>query len=255
MTHKRKQSLADFPRQFNQTSPRDYVAKPVPLILYNQETQKFEIQPEAKQLASLFKKPIAVVSVVGMYRTGKSYLLNRVLLNKKAGEKGFGVGPTINPCTKGLWMWGTPVKATTKSGEEIDTIIMDTEGIGGMDEDQNHDMRIFTLALLLSSYLIYNSMGSIDEAALQSLGFVTQIGQHIAIKSGKEDIAHLMPKFMWVIRDFSLQLIDEQGKDISSREYLERALQDYVATGEVSERFAEEMGKRNEVKQVIRKFF
>jgi Guanylate-binding protein, N-terminal domain len=39
-----------------------------------------------------------------MYRTGKSYLLNRVILNVQKGE-GFGVGPTINPCTKGLWMW------------------------------------------------------------------------------------------------------------------------------------------------------
>ena len=41
--------------------------------------------------------PIAVIAVAGMYRTGKSYLLNRMLLNR---SDGFGVGPTINPCTK-----------------------------------------------------------------------------------------------------------------------------------------------------------
>jgi hypothetical protein len=41
--------------------------------------------------------PVGVVSVAGMYRTGKSYLLNRMLLNRSGG---FGVGPTINPCTK-----------------------------------------------------------------------------------------------------------------------------------------------------------
>ena len=41
--------------------------------------------------------PIGVISVAGMYRTGKSYLLNRMLLNRAGG---FGVGPTINPCTK-----------------------------------------------------------------------------------------------------------------------------------------------------------
>jgi hypothetical protein len=45
-------------------------------------------------------------------------------------------------------------------------LIVDTEGIGGLDEDNNHDMRIFTLAILLSSYFLYNSMGSIDENAL-----------------------------------------------------------------------------------------
>jgi hypothetical protein len=49
---------------------------------------------------------LGVVAVAGMYRTGKSYLLNRMLLNR---SDGFGVGPTINPCTKGLWVWGKPV--------------------------------------------------------------------------------------------------------------------------------------------------
>ncbi len=29
-----------------------------------------------------------------------------MLLNRSTG---FGVGPTVNPCTKGLWIWGTPL--------------------------------------------------------------------------------------------------------------------------------------------------
>ena len=40
-----------------------------------------------------------MIAVAGKYRTGKSFLLNRIILNKTE-EKGFGVGPTINPCTK-----------------------------------------------------------------------------------------------------------------------------------------------------------
>ena len=53
-----------------------------------------------------------------MYRTGKSYLLNRVILNVQKGD-GFGVGPTINPCTKGLWMWAQPLIGYTDTGEKI----------------------------------------------------------------------------------------------------------------------------------------
>ena len=34
-----------------------------------------------------------VIAVAGMYRTGKSYLLNRMLLNR---QKGFSVGPTVS---------------------------------------------------------------------------------------------------------------------------------------------------------------
>ena len=45
-------------------------------------------------------------------------------------------------------------------------LVVDTEGIGALDEDSTHDVRIFALAILLSSYFIYNSVGSIDENAL-----------------------------------------------------------------------------------------
>jgi len=45
-------------------------------------------------------------------------------------------------------------------------LILDTEGFGGIDENSNHDSRIFLFSLLLSSYFIYNSVGNIDERAL-----------------------------------------------------------------------------------------
>jgi len=122
------------------------------------------------------RAPIGVVAVAGMYRTGKSYLLNRLLLNRK---RGFNVGPTINPCTKGIWIWGTPLKSFTSTGEPCSVLIVDSEGIGGLDEDNNHDMRIFSLALLISSYFIYNSMSQIDENALQNLSLVVNLTKHI----------------------------------------------------------------------------
>ncbi len=46
---------------------------------------------------SQIPQPIAIVGVAGMYRTGKSYLLNRMILNR---SNGFGVGNTVNACTK-----------------------------------------------------------------------------------------------------------------------------------------------------------
>ena len=61
--------------------------------------------------------------------------------------------------------------------------MVDSEGIGGLDEYNNHDTRIFSLALLLSSYFLYNSVGSIDENALSSLSLVVNITKHIQLKS------------------------------------------------------------------------
>ena len=48
----------------------------------------------------------------------------------------------------------------------MDVLVIDSEGLGALDEDSNHDVRIFSLAILLSSSFIYNSVGSIDENAL-----------------------------------------------------------------------------------------
>jgi hypothetical protein len=63
-------------------------------------------------------------------------------------------------------MWSRPLQGQTPDGDPIQVLIMDTEGLGALDEDSNHDVRIFSLAILLSSYFIYNSVGSIDENAL-----------------------------------------------------------------------------------------
>jgi hypothetical protein len=58
-------------------------------------------------------------------------------------------------------------------------IVVDTEGLGAYDEDENHDAKIFLLALLLSSLLIYNSVGTIDENALNSLSLVINLSKKI----------------------------------------------------------------------------
>ena len=62
-------------------------------------------------------------------------------------------------------------------------LVIDTEGLGALDEDSNHDVRIFSLAILISSYFIYNSVGSIDENALSNLSLVINLTKHIHLKS------------------------------------------------------------------------
>lgn len=150
-------------------------------ILINLE---YALSEEGRNFISKISGPIAVISVAGMYRTGKSYLLNRMLLNR---TNGFGVGPTVNPCTKGLWCWGKTIPGKTPDGEQVNVIIIDTEGIGALDEDQTHDTRIFTLAILSASSFIYNSTGSIDENALQNLSLVVNLTKNIQLTANKND--------------------------------------------------------------------
>ena len=109
-------------------------------------------------------------------------------------------------------------------------LLIDSEGIGAFDEEENHDTKIFLLALLLSSYFIYNSVGTIDENALNTLSLIVDLSKELQVKSDvteetdPDEIAKYFPSFLWVVRDFSLRLIDSFGNPISSKQYLENAL-------------------------------
>lgn len=76
--------------------------RPSRAILFIEATGTgFKITDEAKEfLLGLENKSLGIVSVVGKYRTGKSYFMNKILLNRTKNN-GFSVGSTVNPCTKG----------------------------------------------------------------------------------------------------------------------------------------------------------
>jgi hypothetical protein len=86
-----------------------------------------EVGEEAAALLGRLRGPVAVVAVVGPYRSGKSFLLNRVLLGR-AGPGGFPVGGTVEACTKGLWMWSKALPATGPDGSPVNVLLVDTEG-------------------------------------------------------------------------------------------------------------------------------
>tara|TARA_Y100000741_G_scaffold362686_1_gene348953 strand:- start:25839 stop:28370 length:2532 start_codon:yes stop_codon:yes gene_type:complete len=161
-----------------------------------------------------------VIACAGKYRTGKSFLLNR--LASATSNTGFGVGDSVQACTKGLWLYK---KVFESHGKKI--VFVDTEGIDALDANDTHDVRIFTLALLLSSTFIYNSMGPIDETALQTLSLMTRVTENVKFdsESTMKDLSPHMPKFYWILRDFSLKITNKENNEITQDEYLEQALQ------------------------------
>jgi len=197
--------------------------------------------------------PVSVIAVVGLYRTGKSFLMNRILLEQ---SDGFTVGPTVNPCTKGLWLWNKVMSGVDKDGKDVKYLIVDTEGIGALDTNSQHDSIIFSLALLLSSNFIYNSVGSIDEGALNNLSLVVNLTKHIHVRSSNSgsaeddgaDFAQYFPTFLWLVRDFTLQLVNSDGQAFSSKEYLERALQPVPG-------FTEQIEAKNRIRRMLTHFF
>lgn len=76
------------------------------------------------------------------------------------------------------------------------------------------------MAILLSSYLIYNSVGSIDEKAMENLSLITNLAEMLHKNGNQYDSQQLInsfPAFMWLVRDFSLRLENEKGEPITSQ--------------------------------------
>ena len=115
------------------------------------------INPEAVKILEAITDPISVVSIVGPCRTGKSYILSRLISSQQYGENRFKLGHRMDPETMGIWMWDTPLQYQQESGEPVTVILLDTEGIDAYNADKHGDTQIFTLSVLLSSLLIYNS--------------------------------------------------------------------------------------------------
>ena len=236
----------------------------IPFITYNESSKKFIINKDAKKiLSNPSNKKIGIISLVGKYRTGKSFLLNKVIINNnESNTDGFAVGPTIKPCTKGIWLWSKPLIINGDSNEgQFPTYLIDTEGLGAYDEDINHDSKIFLIAILISSLFIYNSIGTIDENALSNLSFILNLSKSLKLKNNEDininnisdintdnELAKYFPILFWVLRDFSLKLEDSEGNAINSNQYLENSLMEQEGTSEV-------IIEKNLIRKKIKNYF
>lgn len=119
---------------------------------------------------------------------------------------------------------------------------LDTEGAESTNRERNHDAKIFSLAILMSSLFIYNSVGSIDEKSISQLSLTTTLSKNIALSANKKSAEHdesalakFTPKFIWLLRDFTLELQDSHQKTINPTQYLENALRDQTAISKSNE--------------------
>ncbi|XP_020330991.1 guanylate-binding protein 1 [Oncorhynchus kisutch] len=219
-----------------------------PMCLVKNADGELCVEPEAIDYLMGLKQKVVVVSVVGLYRTGKSYLMNK-LAQKRSG---FALGATIQSKTKGIWMWCVPHPEKT----DHTLVLLDTEGLGDVEKgDSKNDAWIFSLAILLSSTLVYNSRGTIDNDAVEKLQYVNELTEMIKVKSSTDNeeegegtqFAQFFPNFVWTVRDFTLKL-EIDGRVITPDQYLENSLQ-------LKKGYGKKMNDYNVPRECIRNFF
>lgn len=66
------------------------------------------------------------------------------------------------------------------NGEELSVVFLDTEGFAANNISEAYDAKIFAVATLLSSYLIYNSVKIIDQSDIDYLEVLARRTQVVA---------------------------------------------------------------------------
>ena len=138
------------------TSAASVVEMEEPMCLVkNHAGQGLAVRQDALQVLANITQPVVVVAIAGLYRSGKSYLMNR-LAGRRTGEgrAGMGIADAVRPCfgdspplrfvphagfslgssvqahTKGIWMWCVP--HPLQPGHTL--LLLDTEGLGDVEK-------------------------------------------------------------------------------------------------------------------------
>ena len=136
----------------------------------SENENKLNINPKAVEILKSITGPVSVVAIVGPYRTGKSYLLSRLISTASYEKCCFQLGHTADPHPMGIWMWDTPIKYRLKNGDQKTILFLDTEGTDAFDAAKKGNTQIFTLSVLLSSLFICdNSMRVVRRGDLDQM--------------------------------------------------------------------------------------
>ncbi|KAL3871944.1 hypothetical protein ACJMK2_039916 [Sinanodonta woodiana] len=195
--------------------------KPLCLIDSDKDGKLMAVDDVLNRISQI-PKQLNVVAIAGLYRTGKSYLLNRLAQVNKGSLNCDVKRISLMACTLSLKKFANWSRREKVIGNSVH-LFFDMFG------DKNHDNWIFTLATLLGSTLVYNAMGKFDQDALEKLSFITELSKHVKIsdspssQKGAEDLDLYLPLFILALRDFCLEL-KSNGRDITSDEYLEECL-------------------------------
>jgi len=193
----------------------------IQIVSIGNESDKYAFKYHADAFRTIMQKisdplhtKISVVSVVGAFRTGKSFLLSWFLRyldfhfgssipeldyedsNEKkwfetfetlGNEGGFQWRGGQERNTTGIWMWSEPFLVTKSSSKErFALLLVDTQGMFDHETTMSLTAAIFGLSTLLSSYQIYNVDKRIQEDHLQQLALFSEYGR-IALKVEQDE--------------------------------------------------------------------
>jgi len=192
------------------------------------------LQEFVKNLKQLKPKNISIVSVLGQFRTGKSFLLDlmlKYLQCKKSGDKDWFKGTLEGQSeyyftfrkqrervTTGIWVYSRPYMLNGTA-----MVLMDTQGLFDLKTPMEINKAVFSLSTLLSSYQIVNIQNRISEDALQAIEFFTEFARSAVELNNKEATTKVD------VDNFAFQRLEFLIRDYQHYEYEDDDEVDYKA--------------------------
>ena len=186
------------------------LGRTLPLVVYNNRLRKFEINAQTAGMIENNKNPLAMLAITGPQNTGKSFLLSHIFVVPKAFDDSalkYEKQNVINIFSEPLGL--------DKNNKTFDVYLLDCEGFGKKKEDPEYDMKLFSIAILMSSFLIFNQNGPITNQSMEKLSFTSKILKNINDKKQILDF----PELLWLLRD-----INKEDKQNPPTKQMEQSL-------------------------------
>lgn len=216
--------------------------KAVPIIKLGENSNKFEIDKNALNLilsASDENCEIAVISIAGAFREGKSFLLNFFIhylesitilgidessLFNDLEQKvtGFNWKRGTERETSGILIWSEIFYYTMSNGTKIGILLMDTQGIFDNNTLAHDNLTVFALSNLLASFQIFNLSKQIKKDDLQHLQLFLEYGR-LALNNNENSYGKPFQQIMFLIRDWPNNK-DYQYGEIGGTRYVDDKL-------------------------------
>jgi atlastin len=186
--------------EMTDVSSKNDGTRAVQIVQIGDSESKYAFRFDQVQMDAILKQipddaKVAVVSVVGAFRTGKSFLLSWFLRYLEShgsdsdnnspsssahwyqkfqslGNDGFDWRAGSERNTTGIWMWNRPYFLPNHKNMAI--LLVDTQGMFDHETTMALTASIFGFSTLLSSYQIYNVDKRIQEDNLQHLALFSE---------------------------------------------------------------------------------
>ncbi|GMH93621.1 hypothetical protein TrST_g2917 [Triparma strigata] len=204
-------------------------------------------------------RKVSVISCVGAFRSGKSFLLSNFLRylryyevdektgdvksRDEGGEKWYTTGGKLSENdrfewrggserhTTGIWIWSHPFTLRGANGELLSVYVVDTQGLFDNETTMSLTASIFGLSTLLSSYSIYNVAKQISEDSLQHLALFSEYGRTASDLGGdgdkKAEKTKPFQKLEFLVRDWQNFEVEDPSTEDDFAE-MEASMNSYI---------------------------